>query len=51
MANGVPQGFPPWQTVYDHMRRFKERGLWEKMLLLLNENQRKKRATKPTRVF
>ncbi|NKB25889.1 MAG: transposase [Kiritimatiellae bacterium] len=26
----LPQEFPPWQTVYDHLRRLKERGLWEK---------------------
>ncbi|NKB23433.1 MAG: transposase [Kiritimatiellae bacterium] len=47
----LPQEFPPWQTVYDHIRRLKERGLWEKMLLMLYETQRKKEGDKPAGVF
>ena len=25
----LPKEFPPWNTVYDHFRRFNQRGVWQ----------------------
>ena len=38
----LPNDFPPWQTVYDHYRRWNERGVWEQALDELNRHVRKK---------
>lgn len=46
-----PREFPPWQTVYDHYRRFHQRGLWEKMMLNLNQKVREKRGARPRPVI
>jgi transposase len=27
----LPTEFPPWQTVYAQLRRWKERGIWDKL--------------------
>jgi putative transposase len=40
----LPKDFPPWQTVYDHWRRWNQRGVWEGALDALNEAHRKKTA-------
>lgn len=32
----LPNDFPPWQTVYDHYRRWNQNGTWEKVLDFLN---------------
>ncbi len=47
----LPKDFPPWQTVYDHWRRWNQRGVWEKVLDALNEAHRKKTAGGPRRVM
>ncbi len=43
----LPTHFPPWQTVYDHFRRLQARGVWEQMLLCLNQQVRKKKGAIP----
>lgn len=40
----LPVNFPPWQTVYDHFRRMRERGVWEEMMLELNRKVRQKKG-------
>ena len=46
----LPLDFPPWDTVYDHYRRWNQRGVWEHALDALNEQARHKqgRAKHPT---
>ncbi|MCP4055228.1 MAG: transposase [Mesoflavibacter sp.] len=36
----MPNDFPPWKTVYDHFRKWKQAGIWEKVLDFLNEEFR-----------
>ena len=36
----LPQDFPPWQTVYDHFRRWNLRGVWEQALDELTRQHR-----------
>jgi putative transposase len=43
----LPKDFPPWFTVYNHFWRMRERGVWKKITLDLNEKRRKKTATLP----
>ena len=43
----LPAHFPPWQTVYDHFRRLRERGVWETMMLELNKKVRQKKDAVP----
>ena len=31
ITRSVPQGFPPWQTVYGYFRRWTLRGRWEQI--------------------
>ena len=38
----LPLDFPPWDTVYDHYRRWNQRGGWEQALDALNEQARQK---------
>jgi len=40
----LPNHFPPWETVYDHYRRMKERGVWKQINERLNKESRKNRA-------
>jgi putative transposase len=40
----LPVNFAPWATVYDHFRRFRQRGAWEAMMLRLNGKVREKRG-------
>ena len=46
----LPLDFPPWDTVYDHYRRWNQRGVWEHALDALNEHARHQqgRAKHPT---
>jgi putative transposase len=44
----MPHDFPPWDTVYDHFRRWNERGVWEKALADLNKVARSKQKRTPT---
>lgn len=43
----LPRDFPPWKTVYDHFRRWNQRGVWEQALDALNARHRKKRHADP----
>lgn len=38
----LPKEFPPWQTVYDHYRKWNQRRIWEAALDELNALHRKK---------
>ena len=40
----LPLDFPPWDTVYDHYRRWNQRGVWEQALDALNERARHKQG-------
>ncbi len=40
----LPNDFPPWKTVYDHYRRWNERGVWIEALDELAQMHRKKTA-------
>ena len=33
----LPHDFPPWQTVYGYVWRWKQDGTWERMLVALRE--------------
>jgi putative transposase len=37
---GMPADFPPWQTVYDHFRRFRLNGVWSGLLTALRRAER-----------
>lgn len=39
----LPQEFAPWETAYDHFRRFRRRGVWNEMMLELNKLARQKK--------
>jgi putative transposase len=39
----LPHDFPPWETVYDHFRRWNESNIWTTALDKLNQVHRKKR--------
>jgi putative transposase len=43
----LPKDYPPWKTVYDHYRRWNERGVWEAALDELAQIHRKKTAKMP----
>lgn len=32
----LPHDFPPWATVYDHFRRWQQRGVWPEAVVVLN---------------
>ena len=40
----LPLDFPPWDTVYDHYRRWNQRGVWEQALDALNAQARQKQG-------
>ena len=39
----LPHDFPPWDTVYDHWQRWKERGVWAGAVLVLNPRHREEK--------
>lgn len=43
----VPAHFPPWQTVYDHFRRWNQRGMWQYVLEVLQPRERQKQGRNP----
>ena len=43
----LPKCFPPWQSVYDHFRRWNQRGLWQKALSELQRCQRVAQGRNP----
>ena len=36
----LPSDFAPWESVYDHWRRWKKRGLWARVVQVLNTRHR-----------
>jgi putative transposase len=44
----MPHDFPPWDTVYDHFRRWNDRGVWEQALADLNKKARRKQGKEQT---
>ena len=40
----MPNDFPCWKTVYDHFRKWNQRGVWEAALDQLNQIYQKKAA-------
>lgn len=38
----LPKDFPPWQTVYNHFYRLKNRGIWDQILIDLTKKYRLK---------
>lgn len=47
----MPNDFPPWNTVYDHFRRWNRRGVWEQALDFLNREVRSKQGKKETPTY
>ena len=44
----LPKDFPPWQTVYHYLRRWKIDGTWERIHTTLREQVRLKGKREPT---
>src|SRR5215210_1225978 len=46
----LPVNFPPWEAVYDHFRRWRERGVWEELAQVLARADRRRagRETEPS---
>ena len=44
----MPNDFPPWPTVQSFFRRAVQKGLWEKIMKTLVEEERERRGRKPT---
>ncbi len=44
----LPRDFPPWSTVYDYFRRWRDAGVWEQVNAALREQVRKGAGRDPT---
>jgi transposase len=44
----LPHEYPPWQTVYDYFRRWRDDGTWERIAATLRERLRVKLGRDPT---
>ncbi|MFI6494961.1 IS5 family transposase [Streptomyces sp. NPDC050564] len=44
----LPHDLPPWQTVYHYWRRWRQEGVWERMLAALRERDRVRLGRDPT---
>jgi transposase len=44
----LPHDLPPRQTVYHYLRRWQQRGVWERMLTALRERERVQLGRNPT---
>ena len=44
----LPHEYPPWQTVYDYFRRWRDDGTWERITTTLRERVRLKLGRAPT---
>ena len=44
----LPHEYPPWQTVYDSFRRWRDDGTWERITTTLRERLRVKLGRQPT---
>src|SRR5918998_5024180 len=43
----LPHGFPPWQTVFYHFRRFRLKGSWHRIFTILCAAERKRAGKDP----
>ena len=46
----LPHDFPPWDTVYDHWRRWKKRGVWQQAVAVLGTRWREVELGRTRRV-
>ncbi len=44
----LPHAYPPWQTVYDSVRQWRDDGTWERINTTLRERLRLKLGREPT---
>jgi transposase len=44
----LPHEYPPWQTVYDYFRQWRDDGTWERIAATLRERARVKLGREPT---
>jgi putative transposase len=44
----LPHEYPPWQTVYDYFRRWRDDGTWEPITATLRERVRVRLGREPT---
>lgn len=44
----LPHDFPPWQTVYDYFRQWRNDGVWARIHTALREQVRAKEGRHPT---
>jgi putative transposase len=44
----LPHEYPPWQTVYDYFRRWRDDGTWERVAATLRERMRVNLGREPT---
>lgn len=44
----LPHEYPPWQTVYDYFRTWRDDGTWERIAAALRERVRVARGREPT---
>src|SRR4051812_47717614 len=44
----LPHEYPPWQTVYDYFRRWRDDGTWERITATLRERVRVRLGREPT---
>jgi transposase len=44
----LPHEYPPWQTVYDYFRRWRDDGTWEQITATLRERLRVQLGRDPT---
>src|SRR5687768_16716002 len=44
----LPHEYPPWQTVYDYFRRWRDDGAWERIAAVLRERVRIGLGREPT---
>jgi transposase len=47
----LPQDFPNWQTVYSQFRRWRNNGIWERVLAGLEKIEREKSKKKRNQVY
>jgi putative transposase len=44
----LPHEYPPWSTVYDYFRKWRDAGIWEKLVKTLRERLREQNGRQPT---
>jgi len=43
----LPKEFGPWQTVYGYFNRWSQQGVWQRMMVALNRQERQRQGRKP----